>query len=83
MAKLLSRVDKSFLNCRRQFISTSKTEDIWQNAQQREKETLEEKIQKKLLSSFRKKKSTPSSGSVFAERNEQVEKTKIGLELKK
>ena len=39
------------------------------------------KYQKHLLSSFRKAKSTQTSASVFADRIEQVKKTKIELEL--
>ena len=39
------------------------------------------KYKKQLLSSFQKTKSTQTSGSVFADRIEQVEKTKFDLEL--
>ena len=42
---------------------------------------LMEKYKKQLFSSFRKNKSTQISGSVFADRIEQVEKTKVVLEL--
>ena len=52
-----------------------------QNAQYREKETLEEKVKKHLLSSFQKTKSTHISGPVFADRIEQVKKTKLEFEL--
>ena len=45
VAKLLSGVDNSLIICRGQFISTSKTEE-WTDAHHREKETLEEKVQK-------------------------------------
>ena len=40
-----------------------------------------EKGQKHLLSSFQKTKSTQTSGSVFADRIEQIKKTKFELEL--
>ena len=39
------------------------------------------KYKKRLLSSFRKTKSTQTSGSVFADRIKQVKKTKFELEL--
>ena len=45
------------------------------------KRLLREKYQKHLLSSFQKTKSTQTSGSVFADRREQVKKTKLELEL--
>ena len=44
-AKLFSRVDNSMIICRGQLISTSKRRS-GQNAQHREKETFEEKVQK-------------------------------------
>ena len=47
------------------------------------KKTLEEKVQKTLLSSFQKVKSKQTSGSVSADRIEQVVKTKFELELTK
>ena len=45
------------------------------------KRLLRKKHQKHLLSSFQKTKSTQTSGSVFAERIEQVKKTKFEVEL--
>ena len=48
------------------------------------KETLQQKIQKtQFLSSFPKTKSTQTSRSVFAERTEQVKKTRYELEILK
>ena len=52
-----------------------------QNAQHREKENLEGKVQKLLFSSIQKTKSTQTSGSVFADRIEQGKKTKLQLKL--
>ena len=52
-----------------------------QNAEHREKETSEKKYWKLLLSSFQTTNSTPTSGSIFADWIEQVEKTKFELEL--
>ena len=45
------------------------------------KRLLRKKYKKHLLSSFQKTKSTQTSGSVFAERIEQVKKTKFEMEL--
>ena len=45
------------------------------------KSLLRKKKENHLLSSFRKTKSTQTSGSVFADRIEQVKKTKFELEL--
>ena len=46
-----------------------------------EKRLLRKKYKKHLLSSFQKTKSTQTSGSVFADRIEQVKKSKFELEL--
>ena len=45
------------------------------------KRLLRKKYKKHLFSSFQKTKSTQTTGSVFAERIEKVEKTKFELEL--
>ena len=45
------------------------------------KRLLRKKYKKHLLSSIQKTKSRQTSGSVFADRIEQVEKTKLELEL--
>ena len=45
------------------------------------KRLLRKKYKKHLFSSFQKTKSTQTSGSVFADRTEQVKKTKLELEL--
>ena len=45
------------------------------------KRLFRKKYQKHLLSSFQKTKSTQTSGSVIADKNEQVKKTKFELEL--
>ena len=68
--------------CRRQFISTTKAED-WAECPLSRKNTLEEKVQKIFVQLLPKAKSTQTSESVFAERVEQVGKTKIELELTK
>ena len=47
------------------------------------KRLLKKKYKKHLFSSFQKTKSTQTSGSVFAERIENVKKTKFDFELKK
>ena len=48
-----------------------------------EKRLLKKEYKKHLLSSFRKTKSTETSGSDFADRIEQVKRTKLELELMK
>ena len=45
------------------------------------KRLLRKKFKKRLLSSFQKTKSTQTSGSLFADRIEQVKRTKFELEL--
>ena len=45
------------------------------------KRLLEKMYKKHLLSSFQNSKSTKTSGSIFADRTEQVKKTKLELEL--
>ena len=47
------------------------------------KRLMRKKYKKHFLSSFRKTKSTQTSGSMFADRIEQVKKTKFELELMK
>ena len=78
--KLLSRVDSSLIMCRGQFISTTKTEE-WTECLASRKRLLRKKCIKHFFSSFQKTKSTQTSGSVFADRNEQVKKTKLELEV--
>ena len=52
-----------------------------QNAQHHEKEALEVKVPKSMMSSFQKTKSTQTSELVLADRNEQVERNRVELEL--
>ena len=81
VATLLSRVDNSSISCRGQFIPTSKTEE-WTECPALQKKTLVKKKYKKfLLSSFQKTESTQTNGSVFADKIEQVKKTKFESEL--
>ena len=80
VVKLLSKVDNSLINCRGQLISTRKTED-WTECTASRKRLLRKKYNKRLLSSFQKTQTTQTSGSVFADRIEQVKKTEFQLEL--
>ena len=80
VAKLFSRGDNSLINCRGQFISTSKTEE-WTECPASRKRLLRKKYKKHLLSSFQKTKSTQTSGSVFTDRIEQVKRTKFEIVL--
>ena len=81
VAKLLSRVDNSLIICNRQFISISKTEEWTECPASRKRDSWGKKYKKHLLSSLQKTKSTQTSRSVFADRIEQVKKTKFELEL--
>ena len=47
------------------------------------KSFLSKRVKKLLLSSIQKTKTTETSGSVFADGNEQVKKTKFNLEMTK
>ena len=80
VVKMLSRVENSWIICRGQFISTSKTE-AWTECPASRKRLLRKKHKKYLLSSFQKTRPTQTSGSVLADRIEQVKKTKFELEL--
>ena len=82
VAKLLSRVDNSLIMCRGHFISTTITEE-WRECPALRKRDLRKKYEKHLLSSFQKTKLTQNSGSVYANRIEQVKMNKFGLELMK
>ena len=76
-------MDNSLIICRIQFISTSKTEGWTECQAWRKRDSRGKTTKKHLLSSFQKTKSTQTSGSVFADRIEQVKKTKFELELMK
>ena len=80
VANLTSRVGKSLIICRGQFISTTKTEE-WTKCPASRKRDSPGKLHKQLLSSFQKTKLTQTSRSVFADRIEQVKKTKFEKEL--
>ena len=80
VANLMSRVDNYFIKCRGQFVSNTKTEDL-EELPSIAKEFPEEKVQKQLLSSFHKTMSTQTSGSVPADKIEQVTRTNFQLEL--
>ena len=81
MEKLLLRVDKCLITCNEQLTLFTETRELTE-CRALQKETLEEKVQKKhLFSSFEQTKTTETSGSVFAERFEKVIKTKFDFEL--
>ena len=81
MAKLFSRVENSLIICRRQFVSTRKAEE-WTECQASGKRDSWGKSTRNIwLSSIQKTKSTQTKGSVFADRIEQVQKTKFELGL--
>ena len=81
--KLLQRVDKCSKTCNEQLTLITETRE-WTECRALKKKRLSRKnFKKHLFSSFRKTKTTQTSGSVFAGRIEKVKKTKFELELKK
>ena len=74
VVKLLSRVDKSLIICTGQFISTSKKEER-KNAQHREKETLEEKVQETFVEFLPKDQTNANWWISLCRKIEQVKKT--------
>ena len=81
VSKMLSRVDNSLISCRRQLLSTTKTVERTESAASRKDDSWGKSKKKYSLSSYQKTKSTPTSWAVFADRIEQVRKTKYELEL--
>ena len=82
MAKLLSRVDKFLIICRGQFIYLNQqNRGVERMPSVAKKRLLWKKYKKLFLSSIQKTKLTQTIGSVFADRIEQVKKTKFELEL--
>ena len=81
MEKFLQRVDNCLITCNEQLtLITEKRE--WTECRALQKKRLSRKKYKKLLfSSFQKTKTSQTNGSVFAERIEQVKKTKLELDL--
>ena len=75
-------MDKCLITCNEQLILIKETRE-WTESRALQRRLLRKKIKKYLFSSFQKTKTTQTSGSVFAERIEQVKKTKFELELKK
>ena len=80
VANLLSSVDNSLIVCRGQFVSTRETEE-WTECPVLPKRDSLEKNTKKIVQLLPETKSTPTSGSVFADMIEQVKTTKFELEL--
>ena len=75
-------MDNSLIICTKQFIQQAKQRS-GQNSQHRERDILDEKVQKPFLQLLSKDKNNKVSGSVFAERIDKVKKTKFELELMK
>ena len=83
VARMFSRVDNFLIFSRGQFISSSKTEEWTECPASQKKRLLRKKYKTLLWSSFQKTKSTQTSGSIFADRIEQVKRTKFELKLTK
>ena len=81
VAKLLSSVDKFFDSLQRAVHFNHQNRGVDRMPSIAKKRLLRKKYKKHLLSSFQRTKSTQTSGSIFADRIEQVKKTKLELEL--
>ena len=79
-AKLLTRVESHLPMCRDMSYQPPKQRS-GENAKYSEKGTFEEKLRKTIVELLPKTKSMQTSGSVFADRNEQNERTKFELKL--
>ena len=80
IAKLLWRRDKPLIMCRGQFIWTTETEEGTEFPAS-QKKFLRKNYKKHFLLFSQKTKSMQTSGSVFADRIEQIEKAKFELKL--
>ena len=81
MVKLLQGVDKCLKTCNEQLTLITETRE-WTEMRALQKRPAGGKGLKNVYSApFKRQKQTQTSGSVFAERTEEVEKTKFGLEL--
>ena len=78
----MQRVEKCLITCSEQLTLITETRELTE-CRALQKKTFKEKFKKHLVRSFKKTKTTQTSGSVFAERIEKVKKNKFVLELKK
>ena len=83
IAKIVVKSGQLFDNLQRAVHSNQQNRGVDRMPSVSKKRLLRKKYKKHLLSSFQKTKSTQTSGSVFADRIEQVKKTKFELELRK
>ena len=81
MALFLSKMDKFLTVCREQSLSTNAAKALDRMPSIAKKRLWRKKFKRHLLSSRQKTTSTQTSGSVFAERIEQVKKSKFELDL--
>ena len=81
--KIVLKSGQLFDNLQRAVHSNQQNRGVDRMPSIAKKRLLRKKYKKHLLSSFQKTKSTQNSGSVFADRTEQVKKTKFELELMK
>ena len=79
--KVIARSGQVFENVQRAIDFNHRNKGMDRNASIAKKTRWRKRFKKRLFSSFQKTKTTQTSGSVFAERTEEVEKTKFGLEL--
>ena len=79
--KIVIKSGQIFDNLQRAVLFNQENRGVDRMPSNAKKRLLRKKYKKLLLSSFQKTKSTQTSGSVFADRIEQVKKTKFELEL--
>ena len=81
--KVIAKSGQVFYNVQRAFDFNHKNKAGDRMPSTARKRPLRKKFKKHLFSSFQKTKTTQTTGSAFAERIEQVKKSKFELELKK
>ena len=79
--KIVVKSGQNFDNLQRAVLFNQQNRGVERMPSIAKKRLLRKKYKKHFLSSFQKTKSTQTSGSVFADRIEQVKKTKFELEL--
>ena len=81
IGKTVIKSGQAFDNLQRAVLFNQQNRGVERMPSIPKKRLLRKKYKKHLLSSFQKTKSTQTSGSVFADRIEQVKKTKFELKL--
>ena len=83
IAKLLSRVDNFLIKCIRRLISTNRNRGVDEMPRIAKKRRLRKRYEKNLFSYFQNSKLTQICESIFADRKEEVKKSKLEIFLVK